>query len=63
MQPFFERKVTAGEKAPTSLQKYGRAKDLFVAFMSKQYGIDNIDAIKINSAFVYNLETSIYQLF
>jgi len=53
---FFERKVTAGERAPASLQKYGRAKDLLAAFMRKQYGIDNIDAIEINSAFVYNLE-------
>lgn len=53
---FFERKVTAGERAPASLQKYGRAKDLLVAFMRKQYGIDDIDAIEINSAFVYNLE-------
>jgi hypothetical protein len=50
---FFKRKVTAGERAPASLQKYGRAKDLLVAFMRKQYGID---AIEINSAFVYNLE-------
>jgi site-specific recombinase XerD len=53
---FFERKVTAGERAPASLQKYGRAKDLLVAFMRKQYGIDDIEAIEINSAFVYNLE-------
>jgi len=53
---FFERKVTAGERAPASLQKYGRAKYLLIAFMRKQYGIDDIDAIDINSAFVYNLE-------
>jgi hypothetical protein len=53
---FFERKVIAGERAPASLQKYGRAKDLLVAFMRKQYGIDDIEAIEINSAFVYNLE-------
>lgn len=53
---FFERKVTAGERAPASLQKYGRAKVLLAAFMRKQYGIDDIEAIEINSAFVYNLE-------
>lgn len=53
---FFERKVTAGERAPASLQKYGRAKNLLIAFMRKQYGIDDIEAIEINSAFVYNLE-------
>ena len=53
---FFERKVTAGERAPASLQKYGRAKNLLIAFIRKQYGIDDIEAIEINSAFVYNLE-------
>lgn len=53
---FFKRKVESGERAPASLQKYGRAKDLLVAFIWKQYGIDDIEAIEINSAFVYNLE-------
>jgi len=48
---FFERKVTAGQRATASLQKYGRAKDLVVAFIRKQYGIDDIEAIKINSAY------------
>jgi hypothetical protein len=53
---FFERKVIAGERAPASLQKYCRARNLLIAFMRKQYGIDDIEAIEINSAFVYNLE-------
>ncbi|WP_026713771.1 site-specific integrase [Flavobacterium daejeonense] len=53
---YFKKKVDAGERAEASLQKYERAKDLIVLFMKKQYGINNIDATEINSAFVYNLE-------
>lgn len=53
---YFKRKVVAGERAAASLQKYERAKDLLAAFIYKQYSTKDIDAIDINSAFVYNLE-------
>ena len=53
---YFKRKVDAGERAKASLQKYDRAKDLIIAFMKKQYSINDLDAVEINSAFVFNLE-------
>lgn len=53
---YFKRKVDAGERAQASLQKYDRAKDLIIAFIKKQYNINDLDAVEINSAFVYNLE-------
>lgn len=53
---YFKRKVDAGERAQASLQKYDRAKDLIIAFIKKQYSINDLDAVEINSAFVYNLE-------
>jgi integrase len=53
---YFKRKVDSQERAGASLQKYERAKDLIANFMKKQYDITDIDAVEINSAFVYNLE-------
>lgn len=53
---YFKRKVVAGERAAASLQKYERAKDLLAAFIYRQDSTKDIDAIDINSAFVYNLE-------
>ncbi len=53
---YFKRKVDAGERAKASLQKYDRAKDLIIAFIKKQYSINDLDAVEINSAFVYNFE-------
>jgi site-specific recombinase XerD len=53
---FFKRKVDAGERSKASYQKYERAKDLLVTFMTKQYGIQDISLPEVNSAYVYNLE-------
>lgn len=53
---FFKRKVDAGERAKASYQKYERAKDLLITFMTKQYGIQDISLPEVNSAYVYNLE-------
>nr|WP_315246566.1 phage integrase SAM-like domain-containing protein [uncultured Flavobacterium sp.] len=54
---FFKRKVDAGERSKASYQKYERAKDLLVTFMTKQYGIQDISLHEVNSAYVYNLES------
>lgn len=54
---FFKRKVDAGERSKASYQKYERAKDLLVTFMTKQYGIQDISLPEVNSAYVYNLES------
>lgn len=39
---FFKRKVDTGEQSKASYQKYERAKDLLITFMTKQYGIQDI---------------------
>lgn len=54
---FFKRKVDAGERSKASYQKYERAKDLLITFMTKQYGIQDISLPEVNSAYVYNLES------
>ncbi|CAA9195819.1 site-specific integrase [Flavobacterium collinsii] len=53
---FFKRKIDAGERSKASFQKYERAKDLLITFMTKQYGIQDISLLDVNSAYVYNLE-------
>ncbi|MFH6936389.1 phage integrase SAM-like domain-containing protein [Flavobacterium sp. FlaQc-30] len=53
---FFKRKVDAGERSKASFQKYERAKDLLITFMTKQYGIQDISLLEVTSAYVYNLE-------
>jgi site-specific recombinase XerD len=53
---FFKRKVDAEERSIASYQKYERAKDLLITFMTKQYGIKDISMPDINSAYIYNLE-------
>jgi len=53
---FFKRKVETGERAAASLQKYNRAKELLANFMKKQYNLDDIEVISIDSSFVYHLE-------
>ncbi|MFH6997346.1 phage integrase SAM-like domain-containing protein [Flavobacterium sp. FlaQc-57] len=54
---FFKKKVNAGERSKASYQKYERAKDLLITFMTKQYGIQDIPLFEVNSAYVYNLES------
>ncbi|WP_374175324.1 phage integrase SAM-like domain-containing protein [Flavobacterium tructae] len=53
---FFKRKVDAGERSKASFQKYERAKDLLITFMTKQYAIQDISLLEVTSAYVYNLE-------
>lgn len=53
----FERKVKVGERTTASLQKYARSKDLIKIFVKKTYGLNNIEIGKVNSAFIYNLES------
>jgi site-specific recombinase XerD len=53
---FFSRKVLSGERAAASLQKYERSAELMSIFMKKHYNVDDIPAVDISSAFVYNLE-------
>lgn len=53
----FKRKVKVGERTKASLQKYLRSKDLLQAFIKKNYRLDNIAIDKVNSAFIYNLES------
>ena len=53
----FKKRVTAGERAAASLQKYLRSKDLIKAFLKKKYNLADIDVKKVNGAFIYNLES------
>ncbi|MES2545650.1 MAG: tyrosine-type recombinase/integrase [Bacteroidota bacterium] len=53
----FKRKVKTGERTAASLQKYARSKDLLQIFIKMNYGLNNIDIDKVNSAFIYNLES------
>jgi site-specific recombinase XerD len=53
----FKRKVITKERSAASLQKYMRSRDLIEAFLKKEYGVTDIDVAKVNSAFIYNLES------
>lgn len=53
---YFEKKVIAEERSKASFQKYERSKVLLINFMKKQYGLKDIAANEITSAFIYNLE-------
>ncbi len=53
----FEKRVTGNERSSASLQKYNRSKDLINSFLKSKYGVDDIDIEKVNSAFIYNLES------
>jgi site-specific recombinase XerD len=53
---FFLRKVDAGERSIASHQKYERAKDLLVTFMTKQYGMADMSLNEVTNSYVYNLE-------
>lgn len=53
----FVKRVNSGERSAASLQKYKRSAELLKNFIRKTYGVSNIDFDKINSAFIYNLET------
>ena len=53
----FVKRVNSGDRSAASLQKYRRSAELLKNFIRKTYGVSNIDIDKINSAFIYNLET------
>jgi integrase len=53
----FKRKVITKERSAASLQKYMRSRDLIEAFLKKEFGVTDIDVAKVNSAFIYNLES------
>ena len=53
----FAKLVAVGERSKASLQKYNRVKDLIQLFNHKKFGSKNIQIEKINSAYIYNLES------
>jgi hypothetical protein len=53
---FFKRKVDAGERLATFLQKYKRSGELLTAFMRKHYTLEDMLVSEISNYFVYNLE-------
>jgi integrase len=53
----FSKLVAIGERSKASLQKYSRVKDLIKIFNNKTFGCDDIQIDKINSAYIYNLES------
>ncbi|MEZ0181886.1 phage integrase SAM-like domain-containing protein [Flavobacterium oncorhynchi] len=53
---FFTKRVNTGERASASLQKYKRAKDLLLSFISSNYKKENMPASEISSSFVFKLE-------
>ncbi len=53
----FAKLVAVGERSKASLQKYNRVKDLIQLFNYKKFGSKNIQIEKINSAYIYNLES------
>lgn len=52
----FKKKVLSEERSSASLQKYERSKELLLNFMQKKYGLKDMPAQEISSAFVYSLE-------
>ncbi|MGE6353994.1 site-specific integrase [Flavobacterium sp. NPDC079362] len=53
---FFTKRVNSGERAPASLQKYKRAKDLLLSFINSNYKKEDLPASEISSSFVFKLE-------
>ena len=53
----FAKLVAIGERSRASLQKYARVKELIRLFNLKTFGHENIQIEKINSAYIYNLES------
>ena len=54
---YFTKLVAVGERSKASLQKYMRVKDLIQTFNSKKYGFKDIQIDKVNSGYIYNLES------
>ena len=53
---FFTKRVNSGERAPASLQKYKRAKDLLLSFINSSYKKEDMPASELSSSFVFKLE-------
>ncbi|MFH6951424.1 phage integrase SAM-like domain-containing protein [Flavobacterium sp. FlaQc-51] len=53
---FFTKRVNSGERAPASLQKYKRAKDLLLSFINSNYKKEDLPSFEISSSFVFKLE-------
>lgn len=53
---FFTKRVNSGERAPASLQKYKRAKDLLLSFINSNYKKEDLPASELSSSFVFKLE-------
>lgn len=53
---FFTKRVNSGERAPASLQKYKRAKDLLLSFINSNYKKEDMPASELSSSFVFKLE-------
>jgi len=53
---FFTKRVNSGERATASLQKYKRAKDLLLDFITSTYKKEDMPASEISSSFVFKLE-------
>lgn len=53
---FFNKRVKSGERAPASLQKYKRAKDLLFNFITVTYKKEDMPAFELSSSFVFKLE-------
>ncbi|UUW08431.1 site-specific integrase [Flavobacterium plurextorum] len=53
---FFTKRVNSGERAPASLQKYKRAKDLLLSFINNNYKKEDLPASELSSSFVFKLE-------
>jgi len=53
---FFTKRVNSGERAAASLQKYKRARDLLLDFITSTYKKEDMPASEISSSFVFKLE-------
>ncbi|KQO27926.1 tyrosine type site-specific recombinase [Flavobacterium sp. Leaf82] len=53
---FFNKRVKSGERASASLQKYKRAKDLLLNFITVTYKKEDMSASELSSSFVFKLE-------
>lgn len=54
---YFAKLVAVGERSKASLQKYMRVKDLIQTFNYKKNGFKDIQIDKVNSRYIYNLES------
>ena len=52
----FTKRVNSGERAAASLQKYKRAKNLLLDFITSNYKKEDLPASEISSSFVFKLE-------